>query len=131
MWLIKPTHTNRGIGVNVFSEISTLKDLLREHAACKDYKIWKNISGLDSYIGNQNVASTATKNLRKSESKKKLNDYCKARMIKLSLDGSLIDDALDTNMKNNKLDGFNTHYHFFDADVDADNEINEKDISLT
>ena len=36
LWLLKPTHLNRGRGIHVFRELTTLHKLIREYCVGKD-----------------------------------------------------------------------------------------------
>lgn len=41
MWLLKPTHLNRGRGIHVFNDLPTLHRLIREYCLGKDEEGWK------------------------------------------------------------------------------------------
>jgi hypothetical protein len=41
MWLLKPTHLNRGRGIHVFNDLETLKKLIKEYCMGKDEESWK------------------------------------------------------------------------------------------
>ena len=39
MWLLKPTHLNRGRGIHVFRDLDTLHKLIREYCNGKDEEV--------------------------------------------------------------------------------------------
>ena len=41
LWLLKPTHLNRGRGIHVFKDLPTLHKLIREYCIGKDEESWK------------------------------------------------------------------------------------------
>jgi len=41
LWLLKPTHLNRGRGIHVFKDLPTLHKLIREYCVGKDEESWK------------------------------------------------------------------------------------------
>ena len=41
LWLLKPTHLNRGRGIHVFKDLPTLHKLIREYTIGKDEESWK------------------------------------------------------------------------------------------
>ena len=41
MWLLKPTHLNRGRGIHVFNDLPTLHRLIKEYCIGKDEEGWK------------------------------------------------------------------------------------------
>lgn len=41
LWLLKPTHLNRGRGIHVFSDLPTLHKLIKEYCLGKDEESWK------------------------------------------------------------------------------------------
>jgi hypothetical protein len=44
LWLLKPTHLNRGRGIHVFNDLGTLHKLMREYCLGKDEESWKKKS---------------------------------------------------------------------------------------
>lgn len=44
LWLLKPTHLNRGRGIHVFNDLGTLHKLIREYCIGKDEESWKKKS---------------------------------------------------------------------------------------
>lgn len=44
LWLLKPTHLNRGRGIHVFNDVATLHKLMREYCIGKDEESWKKKS---------------------------------------------------------------------------------------
>jgi hypothetical protein len=41
LWLLKPTHLNRGRGIHVFRDLATLHKLIKEYCSGKDEEILK------------------------------------------------------------------------------------------
>ena len=41
LWLLKPTHLNRGRGIHVFNDLPTLHKLIKEYCSGKDEEGWK------------------------------------------------------------------------------------------
>mmetsp|Transcript_6491 Transcript_6491/g.10437 ORF Transcript_6491/g.10437 Transcript_6491/m.10437 type:complete len:152 (-) Transcript_6491:1145-1600(-) len=41
LWLLKPTHLNRGRGIHVFNDLPTLHKLIKEYCSGKDEESWK------------------------------------------------------------------------------------------
>ena len=41
LWIIKPTHLNRGRGIHVFRDLPTLHKLIKEYCLGKDEESWK------------------------------------------------------------------------------------------
>jgi hypothetical protein len=41
LWLLKPTHLNRGRGIHVFKDLPTLHKLIKEYCLGKDEESWK------------------------------------------------------------------------------------------
>lgn len=41
LWLLKPTHLNRGRGIHVFRDLATLHKLIKEYCIGKDEESWK------------------------------------------------------------------------------------------
>jgi hypothetical protein len=41
LWLLKPTHLNRGRGIHVFNDLPTLHRLIKEYCIGKDEESWK------------------------------------------------------------------------------------------
>lgn len=41
LWLLKPTHLNRGRGIHVFNDLNTLHKLIKEYCSGKDEESWK------------------------------------------------------------------------------------------
>lgn len=41
LWLLKPTHLNRGRGIHVFKDLPTLHKLIKEYCIGKDEESWK------------------------------------------------------------------------------------------
>lgn len=44
LWLLKPTHLNRGRGIHVFRDLPTLHKLIKEYCVGKDEESWKKKS---------------------------------------------------------------------------------------
>ena len=44
LWLLKPTHLNRGRGIHVFNDLNTLHKLIKEYCVGKDEESWKKKS---------------------------------------------------------------------------------------
>lgn len=40
LWLLKPTHLNRGRGIHVFNDLTTLHKLIKEYCLGKDEEGW-------------------------------------------------------------------------------------------
>ena len=60
LWLLKPTHLNRGRGIHVFNDLSTLHKLIREYCIGKDEESWKKKSKITT---EKNVEEEPIKNL--------------------------------------------------------------------
>jgi hypothetical protein len=41
LWLLKPTHLNRGRGIHVFRDLATLHKLIKEYCSGKDEEVLK------------------------------------------------------------------------------------------
>ena len=56
LWLLKPTHLNRGRGIHVFNDLNTLHKLIKEYCIGKDEESWKKKSKI---IADDNAAKEA------------------------------------------------------------------------
>jgi hypothetical protein len=51
LWILKPTHMNRGRGIHVFKDLPTLHKLIKEYCHGKDEETWKKKAKQDESPG--------------------------------------------------------------------------------
>ena len=53
LWLLKPTHLNRGRGIHVFRDLATLNKLIKEYCSGKDEEVLKKKGVVKEKVNNR------------------------------------------------------------------------------